>query len=79
MTRTENGCVDCQLPCIRSNCKYYRVQTVYCDSCDKKAGYRIDGEDYCEECAKAFLQEQFDGLSIVERAKALNIHIEKIE
>ena len=79
MTRTENGCVDCQLPCIRSNCKYYRVQTVYCDSCDKKAGYRIDGEDYCEECAKAFLQEQFDDLSIVERAKALNIHIEKIE
>ena len=51
MTRTESGCVDCQLPCIRSNCEYYRVQTVYCDSCDEKAGYRIDGEDCCEECA----------------------------
>lgn len=79
MTKTESRCVDCQLPCIGSSCEYHRVNTVYCDSCDEKADYKMDGEDYCEECAKEYLQEQFDDLSISERAKALNIHIEEIE
>ena len=53
MYKIENQCVSCGLPCLGSACCYQNVRVFYCDQCrDKGADYRIDGEDYCEDCAK---------------------------
>lgn len=79
MTKIESRCVDCQLPCTGGDCKYYRVRVTYCDSCGEEANYNIDGEDCCEECAREYLQEQFDNLSVSEKARLLNIHINEVE
>lgn len=79
MTKIESRCVDCQLPCIGSDCKYYRVKVTCCDSCGEEANYNMDGEDCCEECVKEYLQEQFDNLSVSEKARLLNIHINEVE
>ena len=79
MKRTENHCVDCGLPCLGRSCPYSHVTVYYCDICgDEGAEYTIDGEDYCEECAKEYLKDTFNDLTISEQAEALNIDISSI-
>lgn len=75
----ENQCVDCELRCIYESCPYYSVTQYVCDKCEhESAAYRIAGEDYCEDCAISFLQEEFDELTIAEKAELLDVYIEKI-
>lgn len=50
-----------------------------CDQClDENAKYRIDGEDYCESCAKEYLQEIFDGLTTLEKSEVLDVDVQII-
>lgn len=80
MYKTENQCVDCGLPCLGSACRYRNVRVSYCDRCgDEGADYRIDGEDYCEDCAKKYIQEAFDDLSLMEQADILDIDVQSTE
>ena len=81
MRKYENQCVGCPegMGCLGKSCPYVDVPVDYCDQCnDENAEYQIDGEDYCEECAKNYLQESFDELTITEKAEALNIDLSKI-
>lgn len=80
MLKIENQCVDCGLPCLGNSCVYRNVPVFYCDQCgDEGADYRIDREDYCEDCAKKYIQEVFDDLSFMEQAEALDIDIQYID
>lgn len=73
MRKIENHCVDCGLPCLGSSCPYVNVPVDYCDICGTNyADYRMEGEDYCRDCAIDRLQEIFDDMTISEKAKALN-------
>jgi len=79
METFENQCVDCGLPCL-VYCPYKNVRVVYCDSCGSdNAEYSIDGADYCDKCARKFLLDSFDDLSIYEQAEALQLDIATIE
>lgn len=79
MIKIESECVDCQLPCIKSKCPYRRVERIVCDVCvEEIAEYIIDGEEYCEQCAEEYLNNTFDGLSLSEKAKALDVQLKEI-
>lgn len=80
MRLIENHCVDCGLPCMGKSCPYMNVPVDYCDECTVEiASYNIDGEDLCKICAQKLLQEQFDDLTILEKAKALGVTARDIE
>ena len=79
MVTYENQCVDCGLPCLMKGCPYWEVPMVYCDECKDEAEYRIGGTDYCEKCAKKFLQEEFDNLTIEEKAGVLGFGFEDMD
>lgn len=84
MRKIENHCCDCAVPgypCRGSSCELRRVPVDYCDSdgCDNNAEYRIDGDDYCEDCANEYLQNEFDNLTLSEKAEALKVDLEKID
>lgn len=52
MTRYENDCVDCGLPCLES-CPYKNVKHLYCDKCKNEAEklyVTIDGDELCFDC-----------------------------
>jgi hypothetical protein len=53
----------------------------YCDICEDGtcAEYSIDGEHYCEDCAKVYLKETFEDLTLLEQAEALNIDMKSLE
>ena len=71
----ENNCVGCAIPCI--NCGKKHQEVIKCDTpnCDEYANYCIDGEDYCEECEKEILIDQFKDLTIDDMANILGIGI----
>ena len=78
----ENQCVGCPegMGYFGSACHYMNVLVDYCDICrDKKAKYRIDDKDYCMDCAKKYLQEVFDDLTISEKAEVLEVDLDKID
>jgi hypothetical protein len=51
----------------------------YCDECgEENAKYRIDGKDYCEDCAEAIIDEEWSNLSLTEKANAVNIDLSEI-
>ncbi len=80
MLKIENWCVDCGFPCLRGACKNYNVHVYYCDQCKEAcAEFRIDGEDYCEDCAKEYIKDIFDELYITEQAKILEISLQHID
>ena len=72
MIAYENQCVDCGLPCLGNSCPHRNVQVVECDTCHDYAQYNIDGEDFCEKCARKMLAKEFLFLSIIEQADALD-------
>ena len=62
-----------------SACPYMNVSVDYCDICrDEGAKYRIDDKDYCMDCAKKYLQEVFDDLTISEKAEVLEVDLDKL-
>lgn len=72
----ENHCVCCELPCLGMSCPLTHVAVYYCDICRKEgADYMIEGTDYCKDCAEKHIQENFDELSIYEKADLLNIKL----
>lgn len=81
MIKYENQCVDCGLPCLGSSCPNRNVAVCYCDECGDECGeyYEIDGEHYCEDCAKQYLREYFDDLSLNEQAEILDINMKGVE
>lgn len=80
MHRIENECVDCGLPCLGNSCPYRNVLVYYCDVCGGEgADYTIDGEDYCEDCAKEYMKDAFDDLTLSEQAEVLNIDMHSID
>lgn len=52
MRVTENGCVDCGLPCIGNSCPNRNVTTLYCDDCgcEEEKLYEFEGLELCEVC-----------------------------
>ena len=53
MKRTESECRDCDLPCVRSSCKYYEVTRYYCDDCTAEGMlYEFDGLELCIDCVE---------------------------
>ena len=80
MTKIKSECVDCQLPCIKSECPYYRVERIVCDECvEEIAEYIVDGEEYCKQCAEEYLNNAFSDLSLNEKAKALDVQLKGIQ
>jgi hypothetical protein len=65
-----------------SSCPYVNVPVAYCDTCnddDTYAEYNIDGEHYCEECAKKYIKEVFEDLTILEQAEILDVSLKSLE
>ena len=82
MRKYKNDCVGCppEMGCLGGSCPYVDVPYDYCDICGSdNAEYRIEGKDYCETCAKAYLQDAVDELTISELAELLHIECERIE
>ena len=84
MIKYENHCCDCAVPgypCVGKACPYVNVPVYYCDECNNEtcAQYDIEGSHYCEECAKEYLREAFEELTIVEQAEALGVSIERLD
>lgn len=84
MIKHENQCCDCAVPgypCLGIFCPYINVPVYYCDICnyDAYAEYEIDGEHYCKDCAKNYLKECFDDLTLLEQAKILDIPFKRLE
>lgn len=82
MRRYENRCVGCptEIGCLGSSCPYKNVPLDYCDSCGREGvTHKIDGDVYCDDCTKAYLQEVFDSLTITEKAEVLEVNISKID
>lgn len=84
MIKYENHCCDCAVPaypCIGDSCPRMNVPVYYCDcyDCDNHAEYDIDGDHYCKDCAKTYLKEVFDDLTLSEQAVVLNVDIRSLE
>ena len=77
--KIENGCVNCGLPCLHHLCKYYRMESAYCDQCGETAHFEYQGVDYCMECAEKFLQEVFnDDFNFQEKAEMVGVDFKDI-
>ena len=84
MIKYENHCCDCAVPaypCIGDGCPNMNVPVYYCDFCDNDtcAEYDIEGEHYCEDCAKGYIKEAFDELLLSEQAELLDISLKSLE
>ena len=84
MIRYENRCCDCAVPgypCLGNLCPYVNVPVYYCDicDCDAYAEYEINGEHYCGDCAKNYIKEYFEDLSLSEQAERLGIIFKRME
>lgn len=75
MRSIENQCVDCGLPCIAS-CKYKSVEVVHCDRCGREAFCNVDGEDLCEQCFDALINDEYADMDVEERARKMGIRYE---
>ena len=58
MMYIESGCVNCDLPCLYSSCKYYEVVHYRCDECGEEdvTLYEFDGQELCIDCVAKQLQ-----------------------
>lgn len=54
MTRTEDECVNCGLPCLGNRCPNRNVTRFYCDECGAEADpdelYIDENDELCKEC-----------------------------
>ena len=79
MRYEENQCVSCDLPCIGDGCSYRHVICYDCDICGDQAEFHVDGEDMCPVCAKKYIYDALDDMSIDEIAEKLNIEFSRID
>lgn len=76
----ENYCVSCDLHCIGTACPYRGIPVYYCDDCGQnRAEYRVEEYELCAACAEARIQEIFDDLTLLEKAKAVEVDCHGIE
>ena len=62
MTKYENQCFGCDLPCIYP-CPKTHVEVHYCDECEKnEADYKVSGNEYCTSCLNKLMDEQLKGI-----------------
>lgn len=60
MTRTENDCVDCGMPCFIS-CPYQNVVHHYCDECEREEKlYEFEGKELCAACVLEKLEVAYE-------------------
>lgn len=81
MIKIENECVDCpkEIGCIGDLCPYKNVTRYYCDYCEQESElYNFDGEELCEDCARARLKECFDDYTLEEQAEILGLDLSKV-
>lgn len=77
----EDNCVGCpeELGCLGEACPYRHMHIDYCDICgDDLAECKIDNQDMCEECAKEYLLDVFNNLTIDEKADVLEVEFKYI-
>ena len=79
MLRIENQCVGCETCTLGSGCSLLNVWVYECDECGEDAAYRIDGVDYCENCARKMLEDTIAECTIDEMADMLDLKIEIID
>ena len=58
MIVVESDCCDCNLPCIGSSCKYFKLVRYVCDDCkdDVDNLYYFDGLELCIGCVERRLE-----------------------
>ena len=79
MIKTENACVDCQLPCLGNRCPLMNMECRVCDECGSfTAHYEIDGRDWCEDCGKEYINDCFNQLTDEEKCEALGLDYKNI-
>ena len=63
MIVVESECVDCDLPCIGSACRYYKVARFFCDDCGYEENlWYFDNQELCSDCILKRLEEvAYDG------------------
>lgn len=71
MIKYENQCCGCAVPaypCIGDDCSLRHVPVYYCDCCKNECHilYEIDGDQYCEDCARNLLKEVFETMAIAD-------------
>ncbi len=76
--RRESDCVGCGLPCLGRSCPHWERIYFECDKCgNENAIYEIDGEDFCENCAKEIIKNEWFNKSINEKISALKDDIDE--
>lgn len=75
MIKNENLCVGCETCTLGSACPLLNATTYECDVCGQEAAYRIEEYDLCSECAHKYLDEQFGGLPLTEKAEAMGLEL----
>ena len=63
MTKIENECVQCGLPCLYESCPFWAVARHYCDCCGEEADalYHWDDGELCLDCIVERLERvEFD-------------------
>lgn len=74
----ENRCIGCDLEmCCSEECNYGNLNSYYCDHCNGRAKYRIDGIDLCEECADKYCANILNDFTIEERCELLQLYFER--
>lgn len=75
---TENQCVGCD---VCYHCGRKQVEVLICDGnrCDNYAQYCIDGEDYCEDCARKLMVEIAKNYTIEELAELFELTCTRYE
>lgn len=77
MMISRNECIKCDEYCIGNQCPLKDIVVHYCDECTyRRADYIIDGIELCENCAEKFLNEEFNDLSVEEKADSLGFRVE---
>ena len=72
------GCKDMGLHCLGSSCPNSKKYIEVCDNCDNNADFFIDKHAYCKSCAKTYLADIFDNLTVEEKADTLQIDCKPI-
>lgn len=90
MTRIEDNCIDCGLPCVDSACPLKRTEVHYCDNCEcREAEYKVGNQELCGVCFEdgvnekmddilGYLYELFTKKRLFEKADALGVNYERL-
>lgn len=71
MIEIRDECVGCppEIGCRGVGCPYLNVKRRVCDTCRSDAEYEINGEDYCYDHAKDYIESIFHSLSLKEKSE----------